>query len=199
MLKVQLFHICLRINVLLHKAFKIPCGLVPICLFSPVSNFMPPWHLCFSNTEFLWVPWLISTYVSGLGVHISSRRASWPLDEISLLPILTAFHMLSFVSVVVVQSLRCVWVFVSPWTAVLQASLSFIISQSLLKFKSIELVIPSSHIILCHLLLLRSVFPNIRVSSNESALHIRWSEYQSFSFSICPSNGYSGLIPFRID
>ena len=88
----------------------------------------------------------------------------------------------------------------TPWTAACQASLSFTISQSLLKLVSIELVIPSNHLILCHpLLLLPSIFPSIRVSSNELALRIRWPKYWSFSFSICPSNEYSGLISFTID
>ena len=88
----------------------------------------------------------------------------------------------------------------TPWTAACQASLSFTISQSLLKLKSIELVMPSSHLIICHpLLLLPSVFPSIRVFSSEFALHIRWPKYWSFSFSINPSNEYSGLISFRID
>ena len=91
-------------------------------------------------------------------------------------------------------------VFVTPWTAACQASLSFTISQSLLKLMSIELVMPSNHLILCHPLLLPpSIFPSIRVFSNESALHIRWPKYRSFSFSISPSNECSGLISFRID
>ena len=86
-----------------------------------------------------------------------------------------------------------------PWTAH-QASLSFTNSQSLLKLMSMESVIPSNHLILCHpLLLLPSVFPCIRVFSNESAFHIRWPKYWSFSFSISPSNEYSGLISFRMD
>ena len=86
------------------------------------------------------------------------------------------------------------------WTAAQQASLSVINSQSLLKFMSIKLVMPSNHFILCcPLLLLPSVFPSIRVFSNESVLCIRWPKYWSFSFSIGPSNEYSGLISFRID
>ena len=86
------------------------------------------------------------------------------------------------------------------WTAACQASLSFTISQSLLKFMSIESVMPSNHLVLCHpLLLLPSIFPKIRVFSNESALHIRWPKYWSFSFSISPSSEYSGLISFRVD
>ena len=99
-----------------------------------------------------------------------------------------------------VQSLSRVWLFVTPWTAALQASLSITNSQSLLKFMSIESVMPSNHIILCcPLLLLPSIFRSIRVFSNESALHIRWPKYWSFSFSISPSNEYSGLISFRTD
>ena len=90
--------------------------------------------------------------------------------------------------------------FVTPWTAAWQASLSFSISQSLLKLMSIESLMPSNHLILCHpLLLLPSIFPSTKVFSNESALHIRWRKYWSFSFSISPCNEYSGLVSFRID
>ena len=89
---------------------------------------------------------------------------------------------------------------VAPWTAARQASLSFTISWSLLKLMSIELVMPSNHLIFSHsLLLLPSIFPSIRVFSIESALLIRWPKYWSFSLSISPSNEYSGLISFRID
>ena len=99
-----------------------------------------------------------------------------------------------------VQSFSHVWLFVTSWTAACQASLSVTNSQSSPKPMSIELVMPSSHLILCcPLLLLPSVFPSIRVFSNESALHIRWPKYWSFSFSISPSNEYSGLISFRMD
>ena len=88
----------------------------------------------------------------------------------------------------------------TPWTAARQASLSITNSQRLLKLVSIDSVMPSNHLVLCHLLLfLPLVFPSIRVFSNESVLHIRWPKYWSFSFSINPSNEYSGLIPFRID
>ena len=88
----------------------------------------------------------------------------------------------------------------TPWTAACQASLSIANSWSLLKLMSIESVMPSNHLILCRpLFLLPSIFPNIRVFSNESALRIRWSKYWSFSFSISPSNKYSGLISFRMD
>ena len=99
-----------------------------------------------------------------------------------------------------VQSLSHVQFLVTPWTAACQASLSFTISWSVLKFMSIESVMSSSHLILCcPFLLLPSIFPINRIFSNESALHIRWPKYWSFSFSINPSNEYSGLIAFRID
>ena len=97
-----------------------------------------------------------------------------------------------------VQSLSHVWFLGTPWTAVRQASLSITNSRSLLKLMTIESVMPSNHVILCHpLLLLPSIFPSIRVFSNESVLRIRWPKY--WSFSISPSNEYSGLISFRID
>ena len=97
-----------------------------------------------------------------------------------------------------VQPLSPIWLFAIPWTAACQASLS--ISWSLLKLMSIELVMPSNHLMLCHPLLLPSkIFPSIRVFSNESVFHIRGPKYWSFSFSISPSNEYSGLISFRID
>ena len=93
-----------------------------------------------------------------------------------------------------------VQLFVTPWTAAHQASLSITNSQSLLKLMSISSVMPSNHLILCHpLLLLPSISPSIRVFSNESSLRIRWPKYWSFSFSISPSNEYSGLISFRMD
>ena len=101
---------------------------------------------------------------------------------------------------VVVQLPSRVRLSATLWTVARQASLSFTISWSLLRLMSIDLVMPSNHLILCHpLLLLPSILPSIRVFSNESALHIRWSKYWSFSFSISPSNEYSGLIFFRID
>ena len=90
--------------------------------------------------------------------------------------------------------------FATPWTTACQASLSITNSWSLSKLMSIESVMPSNHLILCHpLLLLPSIFPSIRVFSNESTLHIRWTKYWSFSFNISPSNEYSGLISFRMD
>ena len=99
----------------------------------------------------------------------------------------------------VVQSLSRVQLFVTSWTAACQASLSFTISWSLLKLMSIESVMPSNHLVFCHPLpLLPSIFPSIRVISDESSLHIRWPKYWSFSFSVSLSNEYSGLISFRM-
>ena len=101
-------------------------------------------------------------------------------------------------SVVIFQSLSHVQLFVTPWTAAHQASLSFTISWSLLKLMSIKSVMPSNRLILCHPLLLPSIFPIIRVFSSESALCIRWLMHCSFSFSISLSKEHSGLISFRI-
>ena len=99
-----------------------------------------------------------------------------------------------------VQLLSRVWRFATPWTTAHQASLSITNSRRLLKLMSIASVMPSNHLILCRpLLLLPSIFPSLRVFSNESVLHIRWPKYWSFSFSISPSNEYSGLISFRMD
>ena len=104
------------------------------------------------------------------------------------------------IMIIVVQLLSCVRLFVTSWTAACQASLSFTISRSLLKLISIESVMPSNYFILCPpLLLLPSIFPSIRVFSNELTLCIRQPKYWSFSFSISPSKEYSGLISFRID
>ena len=99
-----------------------------------------------------------------------------------------------------VQSLSRVQLFATPWITARQASLSITNSRSLLKLMPIESVIPSNHLILCHpLLFLPPIPPSIRVFSNESALHMQWPEYWSFSFNISPSNGHPGLISFRMD
>ena len=131
------------------------------------------------------------------------------LNRVLLQPITTSkgAEMLSFkflkqlITVSLVQMLSHVQLFATPWTAAHQASPSFAISQNLLKFMSIESPPePPNHLILCHpLLLLPSIFPSIRVFSNESALRIRWPKYCSFSFSISPSNEYPGVISFTID
>ena len=111
--------------------------------------------------------------------------------------------LLSSAVLVIVQSVQLlsrVWLFATPWTAARQASPSITNSWSSPKPMSIELVMPSNHLILCRpLLLLLSILPSIRAFSNESALRIRWPKYWSFSFSISPSNQYSGLISFKMD
>ena len=119
------------------------------------------------------------------------------IDWIVLLP---EFLCLFGFGRLVVQSLSRVLLFVTPWTAACQAFLTFTISWSLLKLTSIELVMPSNHLILCRpLLLLPSSFPSIRVFSNESVLYIMWPKYSSFSCNISPSNEHPGLISFRKD
>jgi len=143
-----------------------------------------------SHTYILWQPHLYPLFLgftSRLGHHRLLSRVRCALQQI-------------LVVVVIVQSLSHVQLFATPWTAACQASLSFSISWSLLRLMCLELVTPSSHLILCHaLLLLPSVFPSIRVFSQELVLCNRWSKYWSFSFSISPSNEYSGLISFRIN
>ena len=107
---------------------------------------------------------------------------------------------LSWQPYLVVQSLSCVWLFVTPWTTAFQASLSFTISWSLLKRMSIESVMPSNYLILClPLILLPSIFPRVRVFSSVPTIHTGWPKYWSFNFSISPSTEYSGLISFMID
>ena len=106
----------------------------------------------------------------------------------------------NFLSEVSVQLLNCVQLFSTSWTAACQASLSITSSRNWLKLMSIKSVMPSNHLILCHPLLLPpSIFPSVRVFSSESVLCVQWPKYCSFSFSISPSNEYSGLISFRID
>ena len=134
-------------------------------------------------------------------MKISIRRSwiSYIMNEYWILSnvISTSTEMIMGISV---QSLSRVWLFATPRTAARQASLSFTISRNLLKLMSIDSVMPSNHLILCHpLLLLPSIFPSIRVFSGESALRIRRPKYWSFSFSISPSTEYSGLISFKID
>ena len=109
----------------------------------------------------------------------------------------SSLHVASTTSVV--QLLSHVWLFATTWNAARQASLAFTISQSLLKFMSVELVMPSSHLILCQPLLLPPIPPSIRVFSTESNLCMQWTKYWNFSFSISPSNEYTGLISFRMD
>ena len=133
------------------------------------------------------------------GAEISGRQAE-PSQPFRLPPSPVSCLQVVVDADVVVQSLSRVRLFVTPQTATLQASLSFTVSQDSFRLMSIKSVMPSNHLILCHpLLLLPSSFPSIRVFSSESALLIRWPKDRSFSFSISPSNKYSGLILFRID
>ena len=151
-----------------------------------------------------WAP--INPNTSGLSTQcLAPSRFSMTICSVKewMSSVMYVFHghdimlMLQFSSV---QSFSRVWLFVTPWTAAHQASLSITNSQSLLNLMSIETVILSNYLVLCcSLLLPPSIFPSIRVFSNESALHIRWLKYWSFSFSISPSNEYSGLFFFRMD
>ena len=148
----------------------------------------------------LWWPSLVGTVLSILKKEFITPSLSlcsilfWKLNYLNTLFIVGIFWFLF------VHSLHHVWLFVTPWTAALQTSLSFTISQSLLKLMYIESMVPSNHLILCHpLLLLPSIFLKIRVISNELALCIRWPKYWSFSFSISTPNEYQGLISFRIE
>ena len=126
-------------------------------------------------------------------------RQKWITDKISAFRKEEKNHILSS-QFSLVQLFSHVQLFVTPWTAARQASLSIINSWRLLKLMSIESVISSNHLILCcPLLFLPSILPSIRVFSNESVLHIEWSKYWSFSFSISPSNEYSGLISYKMD
>ena len=138
-----------------------------------------------------------------------AKRSTWLSKEGNLYSCKSSCNMCMSVSTVYLYKclssvqfklLSRVQLFVTSWTAARQVSLSITNSQSFLKLMSIESVMPSNHFILCHpLLLLPSIFPSIRVFSNKSVLHIRWPKYWSFSFSISPSNEYSGLISFNID
>ena len=114
--------------------------------------------------------------------------------------IMVCMSAVTWFAFVVVQLLSPIWFFVTPWTAAHQASLSFTVFQSLLNLMSIKLVMPSHHLILCRpLLFLSSIFPSIRIFSNESARGIRWPKYWRLSLGISPSREYSGLISFRMD
>ena len=147
---------------------------------------------------------ILHIFMVSLDPTIKSPSFSWPLANLQWTRYmslgLTTTSFISFRHMVVVQSLSHVQLFATLWTAACQASLSIINSQSLLKLMSIESVMPSNHLIFCcSLLLLPSIFPSIRVFSNESVPCIRWPKYWSFSFRISLSNEYSGLISFRMD
>ena len=150
------------------------------------SRHMVPPTLFF--LEFLWL-------FAGFCDSVWILELLFPIFYIICL--LTNYYAYQFSSV---QSLSCVWLFATPWTAARQASLSITNSWSLFKLMSIASEMPSNHLILGRpLRLLPPILPSIRVFSNESVLHIRWPKYWSFSFNISPSNEYSGMISFRID
>ena len=143
---------------------------------------------------------LFSAQISSEACALNTHAPLCLKVEGLLPPKAAIFPVCTVVITVVVQLLSCVQLFATPWTAARQASLSITNSWSLLKLMSMESVMPSNHLILCcPLLLLPSIFPSIRVFSNESVLCIRWPKYWSFSFSISPSSKYLWLISFRID
>ena len=153
-----------------------------------------------NNCNFSFYLYLYSD-ILGLGVGNPPTRVN-QFQELTnrLPPSLWCAHRSTPSQWITVQLLSCVRLFAGPWTAVCLASLSITHSRSLLKLMSIKSVMPSNHLILCYPLLLQpSIFPSIRVFSNESVLLIRWPQYWSFSFSISPSNEHSGLISFRMD
>ena len=151
-----------------------------------------------------WMPICLFKSSSSIGSHsfIFSRISLfqiYPLFCINFSTLVNHFPSVYRFCNVVPQLLNRVWLFAAPWTAAHLVFLSFTVSQGLLKLMSIEWVRPSNNLTLCHLLLSPSIFPGIRVFSNESALHIRWPKSWSFSFSNSPSNEQSGLISFRIE
>ena len=194
-----------------HKDLEIPqprwvcmvclcvCVCVCVCVCSVVSNSLwapqAPLSMRFSRQEY-WsgLPCPPPAHLSGPGIKPALLHLlHWQADSLPLNHLGSPDR-----NAIVVSSLSCVWVFATPWTAACQDSLPITISRSLLKLVSIESVMPTNHLILCHpLLLMASIFLSIRIFSNELALPIRWPKYWSFSMS--PSNEYSRLISFRID
>ena len=159
-----------------------------------------------------WAPGQLTLLHCGAAIHgVAKRETRLTEQQMATHTLLSMFHRkmsscfflrekLFQVELFCCCSLSRVRLSVTPWTAARQPSLSFTISRNLLRLMSIESVMPSNHCILCHpLLLLPSIFPSIRVFFSDSALRIRWPKYWSFSFSISPSNEYSGLISFRMD
>ena len=150
---------------------------------------------CHLTNAFQWVPFPPTICCLGLKVQMDHQLSCLPWTHLPL-PKKSAFERIALL----LFSLSVMSYSVTPWTAAHQASPSFTISQSLLKLMSFESVISSNHLILCHpFLLLPSIFLRIRFFSSESTLPIRWTKYWSFSFSVSPSNEYSGLISFRTD
>ena len=149
------------------------------------------------NPNFCLITFMLRRYNLFVGHTLTLKRTPIYIRYRNTLFSSTYMRYLEFVAVV--QLISCVWFFATPWTAAHQASLSITNSPSFLKLISIKLVQPSNHLVLLALLFLPSIFLSIRVFANESALCIRWPKYWSFSFSICPSYEYLGLISFRMD
>ena len=172
--------------------FLLRCVLCPVC-YLEVWGFPAAFLLLITGLIPLWSEskhCMIFILLSFLTCVLSSKMQSILVNVLCELSV-------EFSSV---QSLSCVQLFVTPWAAAHQSSLSITNSQSSPKLMSIELVMPFNHLILCcSLLLLPSILPSVRVFSNESALHIRWPKYWSFSFNISPSNEHPGLISFKMD
>ena len=163
-----------------------------------------PGQLAQSSCAFLhqplWGGWLLNPDHFSCSFGGSAMSQIWGVRLSQGVKNRVPLHIILLQLFISVQSLSRVQLFATPWTAVCQASLSITNSQSLLKLMSIESVMPSNNLILCHPLLLPpSIFPSIRIYSNESVPGIRWPKYWSFSFSISPSSEYSGLISFRTD
>ena len=157
-------------------------------------------NFCTIGNTLPWVPLMAYTFASSKQIfqgQVSPLQRGLPLTTLAKLCDLSTLLFCFGLFFFVVQSLSPVWLFATPWIAACQASLSFTIIWSLVKLMSIESMIPSNHLILCPcLLLLPSIFPRIRVFSNESALRIRWTKYWSFSFSISPSNQWIFKVDF---
>ena len=160
-----------------------------------------PW----CNTFLIWnhsvVPYLVLTcFLTCIQISQQAGHVFWHSHVIKNFPQFVVIHIVKGFLLSSVQSLSHVQLFMKPWTAACQASLSITNSWSLLKLMFTKLVMPSNNLILCRpITLLPSILPSLRVLSNESILHIRWPKHWSFSFSISPSNEYSGLSSFRID
>ena len=170
--------------------------------FSPPISFLSPSFLSFFSQSRPSPPLFSFSYLCGIMQvpFISELPPTWSIGQGQTQSSYHKFFSYFIFCFVVVQSLSPVWLFATPWAAACQASLSFTISRSLLKLRSVESVMPSNHLILCHPLLLPpSIFPSNRVFSSGSVLGIRWPKFWSFSFSISPSNEYLRLISFRMD
>ena len=167
---------------------------IPLILTSGSLDFLHSLQACFQLSGSIWTLVMMSWVCAFTSIGFFPSSILCPSKKWSIL------QSSAWVQFSSVQLLTCVWLFEASWTAARQASLFITNSPSLLKLMSIESVMPSNYLIFCHpLFLQRSIFPSIRVFSNELALRIGWPKYWSFSYSISPSNEYSGLISFRTD